>query len=78
MIFQMMLCGECYENVSSPLIVNVFITLATQLHLKYHYKTLFETPCITSGSHIEPQLSKVKLGVYCYITTFKALYMSSE
>jgi hypothetical protein len=29
-------------------------TLATQQHLEYHCKALFETPCITSGSHIQP------------------------
>jgi hypothetical protein len=26
---------------------------------------------ITNGSHIEPQLSEVKLGVFCYIMTFQ-------
>jgi hypothetical protein len=29
----------------------------------------FEAPCITSGSHIEQQLSQVKLDVFCYIMT---------
>ena len=28
---------------------------------------------ITSGSHIEPQLSEVKLGVFCYILTVQNL-----
>jgi hypothetical protein len=36
-------------------------------------KALFETPCITSGSHNEPQLSLVKLGVSCYIMTVQKL-----
>jgi hypothetical protein len=34
------------------------------LHLDYYCKALFETPCITIGSHIEPYLSKEKLGVF--------------
>jgi hypothetical protein len=58
----MLFCGECYENVQdveqwivyTPLSVNVFVTLATQKHLEYHCKALFETPRITSESHIEP------------------------
>jgi hypothetical protein len=29
-------------------------TLTTQKHLEYHCRVLFETSCITSGSHIEP------------------------
>jgi hypothetical protein len=33
--------------------VNVFVTLATRSHLEYYCKSIFETPCITSGSHIE-------------------------
>jgi hypothetical protein len=33
--------------------VKVFVTLATQQHLEYHYKALFETPSITDESHIE-------------------------
>jgi hypothetical protein len=28
---------------------------------------LFEAPCISSGSGLEPQLSHVKLGAFCYI-----------
>jgi hypothetical protein len=40
--------------VCTPLSVNVFQTLATQQHLEYRCKDLFETPCITSESHIEP------------------------
>jgi hypothetical protein len=40
--------------VCTPLSVNVFLTLATQEHLEYHYKALFETPYITNGSQIEP------------------------
>jgi hypothetical protein len=39
--------------VCTPLSVNVFVTLATQQHLKYHCKALFETLCITSESHTE-------------------------
>jgi hypothetical protein len=73
MVFQMLLCGECYEEhlhlkayklfiiqgvklwiVCTPLSVKAFVTLATQQHLEYHCKALFKTPCITSGSHIEP------------------------
>jgi hypothetical protein len=34
--------------------VNVFVTLATQQHLEYRCKSLFETPCITNGSPFEP------------------------
>jgi hypothetical protein len=40
--------------VCTPLSVNVFVTIATHQHLEYHCKALFEIPCITSGSHIEP------------------------
>jgi hypothetical protein len=40
--------------VRTPSSVNVFVTLATQQHLEYNCKTLFETPCITNESHIEP------------------------
>jgi hypothetical protein len=32
--------------VCMPSSVNVFVTLATQLHLEYHRKALFETSCI--------------------------------
>jgi hypothetical protein len=39
--------------VCTPLSVNVSVTLAKQQHLDYHCKALFETSCITSGSHIE-------------------------
>jgi hypothetical protein len=39
--------------VRTPLRVSVFVTLATQ-HLEYRCKAFFETPCITSGSHIKP------------------------
>jgi hypothetical protein len=56
---------------------NVFVTFATQQHLEYHCKVL-ETPCIASGSHIEPQLSQVELGVFCYIMTLKILYMCTK
>jgi hypothetical protein len=45
MVLQMLLCDECYEDV--------FVTLATQKHLEYHCKALFEVPCITTGSQIE-------------------------
>jgi hypothetical protein len=38
---------------STPLSVNLFVSLATQ-KLENHCKALFETPCITCGSHIEP------------------------
>jgi hypothetical protein len=34
-------------------------------------KALLETPCITNRSHIEPQPSQVKLGVFCYIITVR-------
>jgi hypothetical protein len=37
--------------------------------LEYHCKDLLDTPRITSGSHIEPLLSQVKLGAFCYIMT---------
>jgi hypothetical protein len=33
-------------SVSMPLHANVFVTLATQYHLEYRCKSLFETPCI--------------------------------
>jgi hypothetical protein len=36
--------------VCTNLIINVFVTLATQQHLEYHRKALFETSCITMGS----------------------------
>jgi hypothetical protein len=58
MIFQMLLSGQCYENVynlntlnvdSLYVSVNVFVTLATQQHLEYHCKSLFNTPCILTG-----------------------------
>jgi hypothetical protein len=72
MALQMLLCGECYENVYTkayklnvvkhlerrivytPLSINVIVTLATQQHLECQCKVLFETPCIITGSHIEP------------------------
>jgi hypothetical protein len=46
----------CFRNLT------VWRVLRKRLHLKayklsivqHHYKVLFETPCITSGSHIEP------------------------
>jgi hypothetical protein len=58
MIFQMLLCGECYENVYkitiiqhlapwiiyTPLSANVFVTLATQQHLEYHCKSFLKYP----------------------------------
>jgi hypothetical protein len=34
--------------VRTPLSVNVLVTHATQLHLEYHCKTLFKTPCINN------------------------------
>jgi hypothetical protein len=40
--------------VCTPLSAKVFDTLATQKHLEYHCKALFEIPCITSGGDIEP------------------------
>jgi hypothetical protein len=55
--------------VCTPLSVNGFVSLATQQHFKYHCEALFKTPCITSGSHIDPKLSQVKLGAFCYIMT---------
>jgi hypothetical protein len=45
----------------------VFVILAAQWHFEYHFRALFEIPCITSVSHIE--LSQVKLGVFCCIKT---------
>jgi hypothetical protein len=30
---------------------------------------MFDTPSITSGSRIEPQVSQIKLGVFCYVVT---------
>jgi hypothetical protein len=53
MAFQMLLCGECYENVSYCTLfsVNVFVTLLTQWHLEYYCKALFETPCILVMLH---------------------------
>jgi hypothetical protein len=60
-VFQMLPCGECYENVQrverwiacTPLSVKFFVTVATQLHLEYHGKDLFETPCIsTDGTRV--------------------------
>jgi hypothetical protein len=73
MVFQILLCGECYENVCTlktyklssvevverwvactPLSVNGLVTLVTQYHSGYHCKAIFKTPCITSGSRIEP------------------------
>jgi hypothetical protein len=50
--------------VCTPLSINVFVKIATQQHLEYDCKTLFETPCIPNGSHIEPKLSQIKLGVF--------------
>jgi hypothetical protein len=61
-----------------PLSVNVFVTLATQQHLEYNCKALSETPCIIIGSRIEPQLSQVKLGVFCYIMTVQSTAHSSQ
>jgi hypothetical protein len=40
-------------TVCTPLSVSVFATV-TQQYLEYHCKAHFETPYITSGSHIEP------------------------
>jgi hypothetical protein len=40
--------------VCTPLSINVFVTLATQQNLEYHCKVIFETPCIASGSNIQP------------------------
>jgi hypothetical protein len=59
MLFQILLSGVCYENV---------YTLHT-VTLEYHCKAVFVTPYITSGSHIEPWLSQLKLDVFCYIMT---------
>jgi hypothetical protein len=62
MVFQMLLCGECYENffehlerwiVCTPLSVNVFVRLVTQYQLKYHCEAPFETPSITTESQVE-------------------------
>jgi hypothetical protein len=43
--------SNCYTLngfiVCTPLSIKVFVTLATQSHLEYHCKALFETPCIT-------------------------------
>jgi hypothetical protein len=40
--------------VCTPVSINVFVTPATQQHLEYHLKAVFETACITTESHIEP------------------------
>jgi hypothetical protein len=56
-----------HRIVCIPLSVNIFVTLATKWRLGYHCKVLLETSCVTSGSRIEPWLSQVKLGVFCYI-----------
>jgi hypothetical protein len=37
--------------VCTPLSVNVLVTLATQQHLEYHCKALFETPVYLSIRH---------------------------
>jgi hypothetical protein len=50
-----------------PSSVNVFVTLVTRQHLEYHHKVLSESPYITSGSQIEPYLSLIKFGLFCYI-----------
>jgi hypothetical protein len=55
--------------VCTPLSANVFVTLATQRHLEYYCKALLETPCITSGTYSELQLSQIKLCVFSYIMT---------
>jgi hypothetical protein len=44
----MVLCGECYDNVYTER------HTATQHHLEYNCKALFETPCIPVVSRIEP------------------------
>jgi hypothetical protein len=55
-VFQMLLCGECYEKGvqtihRSPLCrylsVNVFVTLVTQQYWEYSCKALFETPVLS-------------------------------
>jgi hypothetical protein len=70
---------ELYSGIQN---VTVWRVLRKRLHLKacnlsivhhlgYHCKALFETPCITSESHIEPWLFQIKLGVSCYIMMFQ-------
>jgi hypothetical protein len=45
MVFQMLLCGEC----------KIFTLKDVQaIHRSTPCTALFETPCITSGSRIEP------------------------
>jgi hypothetical protein len=46
MVFQMLLCGYCYENVYDVQ------TARHAAKLEYNCKALFETPCTTSESHI--------------------------
>jgi hypothetical protein len=57
MIFEMLLCGECYENVwiGSLYAFNCkrFRKTRRTVTLGITLYTLFETPCIISGSHIE-------------------------
>jgi hypothetical protein len=45
-------------KVCTPLSVNVFVTLATQQHMEYHCKALFETLCIWKSGHCKKELSK--------------------
>jgi hypothetical protein len=66
MLFQVLLCGECYKDVYTQRRTNYpsFNTLYT-FKCTRHTVTLY----ITSESHIELFLSHVKLGVFCYIMT---------
>jgi hypothetical protein len=57
-------------TVCTPLSVNVFVALGT-LTFGIPLQALFETPCIPSGSHIEPQLSQVKLSVLLHYDSSK-------
>jgi hypothetical protein len=63
---------EIYYSTCIPN-VTVWRVLRKHLNLKAYklsvVQHLFETPCITSGSHLEPQLSHAKLSVLCYIMT---------
>jgi hypothetical protein len=39
-------CCRCQHWIVCKLLINVFVTLVTQQHFKYHCKALFETSCI--------------------------------
>jgi hypothetical protein len=66
----MLLCGlKCWTMNSLYAFKCKYFRNTTQWHLEYDSKALFEAPCITSGSRIEPELSQAKLGAFYYIMT---------